>query len=305
MSIIRAIVIIIGLVAISVVLIPCQFIAMGLKWKGAMRRLPLWWHKAAVRVLGVRVHVHGTPSPDRPLLITSNHVSWLDITVLGSVMPLSFIAKSEVAGWPVFGLFAKLQRSVFVERERRAKTGAVAGEIAKRMEEGDVMVLFAEGTSSNGTHVLPFKSSLVGGAAKAIEAARGTATIQPLSINYTHLDGLPIGRFYKSRVAWYGDMDMAPHLWWLLRHGVIDVKVAFGDPVPFDGTVDRKAMTRDLEATVRRLVGEATAGRLAEVEPVTQSDSGPSETGANQTGPNAAGDGRSEAEKTSAAPETA
>ena len=235
MSLIRAILVILGLVVVSLVLIPCQLVAMATGWRKAMRVLPWWWQKAAVWLLGVRVHVHGEPSDARPLLITANHVSWLDISVIGSIMPLSYIAKSEVAGWPIFGILAKLQRTVFVDRARRAKTGEAAGEIAERMKTGDVMVLFAEGTSSNGTHVLPFKSSLVGGAAKAIEAAKGRATIQPLAINYTHLDGLPIGRFYKTQVAWYGDMEMASHLWWVLRHGVIDVHVAFGKAVPFDG----------------------------------------------------------------------
>ncbi|UOM33585.1 1-acyl-sn-glycerol-3-phosphate acyltransferase [Acuticoccus sp. I52.16.1] len=270
MSLIRAIFVILGLVLTSLVLIPCQLVAKAFGWKKAMRTLPWWWHRAAIRLMGIRVHVHGAPSPARPLLITANHVSWLDITVIGSLMPLSYIAKSEVAGWPIFGTLAKLQRTVFVERERRAKTGAVAGEIAERMTGGDVMVLFAEGTSSNGTHVLPFKSSLVGGAAKAIEAAKGSATVQPLAINYTHLDGLPIGRFYKTQVAWYGDMEMASHLWWVLRHGVIDVHVAFGEAVPFNGGAERKAMTKRVEETVRRMVGEATAGRLGESEAVEE-----------------------------------
>ncbi|WP_226582967.1 lysophospholipid acyltransferase family protein [Acuticoccus sediminis] len=270
MSLIRAVFVILGLIVTSLVLIPCQLVAMAFGWTRALRVLPWWWHRAAIWLLGIRVHVHGTPSPARPLLITANHVSWLDITVIGSIMPLSYIAKSEVAGWPIFGILAKLQRTVFVERERRSRTGAVAGEIAERMAGGDVMVLFAEGTSSNGTHVLPFKSSLVGGAAKAIEAAKGQATVQPLAINYTHLDGMPIGRFYKSRVAWYGDMEMASHLWWVLRHGVIDVNVAFGEAVPFNGGAERKAMTRTVEATVRRLVGEATAGRLKESDAVLE-----------------------------------
>ena len=100
-----------------------------------MRRLPLLWHRLATRILGIRVHVHGAPADARPLLLVANHVSWLDITVLGSVMELSFISKSEVASWPVFGLFAKLQRSVFVDREKRAKTGEVAGEIATRLAD--------------------------------------------------------------------------------------------------------------------------------------------------------------------------
>lgn len=262
MTTFRAILSIIGLVAISAVLIPLQLAAIALKLSGATRRLPLLWHRLATRILGIRVHVHGAPASERPLLLVANHVSWLDITVLGSVMELSFISKSEVASWPVFGLFARLQRSVFVEREKRAKTGEVASEIAARLKAGDVLVLFGEGTSSNGIHVLPFRTALVGGAAKAGEAAGATVTVQPLAVNYTQLHGLPIGRFHKPRVAWYGDMEMASHLWWVLKHGEIDVDVAFGDPMPSGNGADRKRVAKAAEEAVRRLVGEATAGRL-------------------------------------------
>jgi lyso-ornithine lipid O-acyltransferase len=248
------------LALVSAVLIPAQLAAMALGRRETVRRLPWLWHRLATRIIGIRVHVHGAPAVARPLLIAANHVSWLDITVLGSVMPLSFISKAEVAGWPIFGLFAKLQRSVFVERERRAKTGDVAGEIAGRLAAGDVLVLFPEGTSSNGIHVLPFRTALVGAAAR--EAGGAPVTLQPLGVNYTQLHGLPIGRFHKPRVAWYGDMEMAGHLWWVLKHGEIDVDVAFGEPIAFAAGTDRKAAAREAERTVRRLVGEATAGRL-------------------------------------------
>lgn len=258
---IRAVFVIVGLTLLSLALIPLQLIALGLKRRKMARTLPLLWHRSATRLIGIRIHQHGTPSPDRPLLVVANHVSWLDITVLGSLMPLSFIAKSEVATWPVFGLFAKLQRSVFVERERRAQTGAVAKTIADRLSGGDVLVLFAEGTSSNGIHVLPFRTALVGGAAKAI-SGNDTVTVQPLAVNYTQMHGLPIGRFHKPRIAWYGDMEMASHLWWVLKHGEIDVDVAWGDALPFGDGADRKQTARTAEETVRRLMGEATAGRL-------------------------------------------
>ncbi|MEM8856417.1 MAG: lysophospholipid acyltransferase family protein [Pseudomonadota bacterium] len=261
MATIRAVFVIVGLTLLSLALIPLQLIALGLKRRKMARTLPLLWHRAATRLIGIRIHQHGTPSPDRPLLVVANHVSWLDITVLGALMPLSFIAKSEVATWPVFGLFAKLQRSVFVERERRAQTGHVAKTIADRLSGGDVLVLFAEGTSSNGIHVLPFRTALVGGAAKAISGG-DTVTVQPLAVNYTQLHGLPIGRFHKPRIAWYGDMEMASHLWWVLKHGEIDVDVAWGDALPFGDGADRKQTARTAEETVRRLMGEATAGRL-------------------------------------------
>lgn len=263
MSTIRAIFAIAGILFLSLVLIPLQLLAMLFRLSGVQRRLPLWWHRAATWLMGIRVHVHGAAAKERPLLLISNHVSWLDIMVLGSVMELSFISKAEVATWPIFGWFAKLQRSVFVERERRSKTGEVATQIADRLAEGDVLVLFGEGTSSNGIHVLPFRPALVGAAAKAAQAAgHGGAMIQPVALNYTELHGVPVGRFHKPRIAWYGDMDMPAHLWWVLKYGDIDVDVVFGDPMPFTEGTDRKRTTRAAEDAVRRMVGEATAGRL-------------------------------------------
>ncbi|MEO1103663.1 MAG: lysophospholipid acyltransferase family protein [Pseudomonadota bacterium] len=267
MTIIRAIFAIAGLAIVSLTLIPLQFLAIALKREGLQKRLPFLWHRAARRIVGIRVHVHGEVAKTRPLLLIANHVSWLDIMVLGSVMELSFISKAEVASWPVFGLFARLQRSVFVNRERRTETGNVASEIGERLAKGDVLVLFGEGTSSNGIHVLPFRTALVGGVARAArEAGGGDATLQPLAINYTQLHGVPIGRFHKPRIAWYGDMDMPPHLWWVLKHGEIDVDVVFGDPIAFDEAADRKRTTKAAEEAVRRMVGEATAGRLTRPE---------------------------------------
>lgn len=263
MTQIRAVLAILGLVVLSLALIPLQYLALALKSERWARRLPLWWHRVAIRLVGIRVRVHGAPAEARPLLLIANHVSWLDIMVLGSVMELSFISKAEVADWPIFGLFAKLQRSVFVERERRARTGDVAAEIAERLAKGDALVLFGEGTSSNGIHVLPFRTALVGAAAKAAQqAGGGEATIQPLAVNYTMLHGVPMGRFHKPRVAWYGDMELANHLWWVLNHGVIDVDVMFADPIVFTEGSDRKRIAKTAEDTVRRLVGEATAGRI-------------------------------------------
>lgn len=262
MTFLRAVGALLALALVSIALIPLQVIAIAVGWRRGRLLFPLVWNRAATRLLGIRIHVHGAASTDRPLLLVANHVSWLDIMVLSAVMPLSFIAKLEVGNWPFIGLLAKLNRTVFVDRDRRHRTGDAAAEIAQRLGEGTVMVLFAEGTSSNGIHVLPFRTALVGGAVRAAQAAGGSVTLQPLAINYTQLHGLPIGRFHKPRVAWYGDMSMAPHLWWVLKHGEIDVDVAFGEPLRLEEGADRKRAARQAEESVRRLVGEATAGRL-------------------------------------------
>src|SRR5690606_12850271 len=120
------------------------------------RRAPRLWHRLVLRLVGMRVHVHGAPASARPLLIASNHVSWTDIMALGATTDVHFIAKAEVAGWPVFGRLAKLQRTLFVDRARPRKAGEQAGAIAERLANGEPMVLFAEGTTSDGNGVLPF-----------------------------------------------------------------------------------------------------------------------------------------------------
>ncbi|ALK08411.1 lysophospholipid acyltransferase family protein [Blastochloris viridis] len=250
-----------SLVLVTLLLLPLQWLAVTFRL--SMRRLiPLIYHRAILRILGVRVFVSGEPASDGPVLVVSNHASWLDIPVLGSLFPLVFVAKQEIAGWPVFGLFAKLQRSVFVDRSRRLKTGEVNAEIAARMVEGEPVVLFGEGTSSDGNRVLPFRSALVGAAHDVLgSAAGGSVSLQPVSIAYTRLDGLPMGRFLRPHVAWYGDMDMPPHLAGVLKRSSIDVVVSFGPVLKFDGAANRKETTRRLEAAVRAMTAAALAGR--------------------------------------------
>lgn len=239
------------LTIVSLVLIPLQWLAVkaGLS---VQTKLPHLWHVIAIRLVGIRIRQVGEPEPTRPLLIAANHTSWVDIAVVGSLMPLSFIAKSEVAGWPVFGLLAKLQRTVFVNRTRRTDTVRVADEIAQRMAAGDAMVLFAEGTSNDGNKVLPFRSALLGAATRVL-GEDDTVWVQPLSIAYQSLHGLPMGRQFRPHVAWYGDMELAGHLWRVFAEGALDVVVVWGKPVLVNASTDRKALTRELEEAVRAM----------------------------------------------------
>ncbi|MEO0977471.1 MAG: lysophospholipid acyltransferase family protein [Pseudomonadota bacterium] len=253
MAEVKAVCIIALLTLVSLVLIPLQWLSIrfGLR---SQEILPRIWHRIASRLVGIKVRQVGQPAADRPLLIAANHASWVDITVLGSLIPLSFIAKSEVSGWPVFGLLAKLQRTVFVNRTRRTETGQAADEIAERMAAGDAMVLFAEGTSNDGNCVLPFRSALLGAATRALGEEDGaTVWVQPLSIAYQGFYGLPMGRAHRPHVAWYGDMELPGHLWGIFTRGALDVIVTWGEPVLVDKTTDRKALTRKLEHEVRAL----------------------------------------------------
>lgn len=249
-----------ALALVTAVLFPFQWVALK-RGRGA-GLAPYLWHRAARVILGLKVRQHGRPSESRPLLIAANHVSWLDIVVLGSTMPLSFIAKSEVGGWPVVRFLARMQRTVYVDRSRRTRTAATGAEIADRLAAGDPVVLFAEGTSSNGNEVLPFRSALIGAARQAL-GTEAEIAVQPLSIAYSRLGGLPLGRIERHHVAWYGDMDLAPHLLRVLSGPPLDAEVTWGAAIPLASDGDRKVVTAAAEAAVRRLTAAALAGRAA------------------------------------------
>ena len=244
----RAILVLVPVLIATLVGIPCQWLAVKLNL-GARRWIPVFYHRLVLALVGVRVRVVGAPVAERPLLILCNHVSWLDIMVLGAQMPLCFVAKSEVAGWPGIGLLARLQRTIFVDRQARTATGRVSGEIARRLDDGDPVVLFAEGTSSDGNRVLPFRSALVGAARPGTEGK--PALVQPLAIAYVAQGGVSLGRSRRPLVAWYGGMDLAPHLTEVLRRGGIEVELRFGAPLPGG---ERKAATGRAEACVRAMM---------------------------------------------------
>ncbi|WP_316862249.1 lysophospholipid acyltransferase family protein [uncultured Cohaesibacter sp.] len=267
MSAVRATLATLLIALFAIVLIPLQYLSVTLNLP-TKRWIPVLFHRINCLALGVRKTVNGSCVKKGSVLITSNHCSWIDIVVLGSLQPLSFIAKSEVANWPIFGLFAKLQRSIFVNRSRRSETAQVAREIARRLKEGDAMVLFAEGTSSDGNQVLPFRTSLIGAAKVAMtmnaneprseeekEPEKEEADqvwIQPLSIAYTALHGLPMGRQHRHLAAWYGDMDLLPHLWVLLKEGALDVTLTYGEPIPFGPGENRKEAALKAHEAVRQ-----------------------------------------------------
>lgn len=226
---------------------------------------PALFHRVVLAMFAVRVTQSGTPpAPGEAALVLANHVSWLDIVAVGSLRPLSFVAKSEIAGWPVIGTLAALQRTVFIDRARRGATAAVNAAVGDRLARGELVVLFAEGTTGDGTRLLPFRSSLVGAARAAIQADRARLErirLQPLAITYPRRNGLPVVRAERPEIAWYGDMELAPHLALFFEKGPIDVHVAWGTPIAFEAGTDRKAATALAEASVREAVQRGTTGR--------------------------------------------
>ncbi|MER0237692.1 lysophospholipid acyltransferase family protein [Fulvimarina sp. MAC8] len=250
------------LLATTLVLLPLQALAMVCGWKLA-NSIPMVWQRVAAKVTAIRVHIAGTPSRERPLLLIANHCSWLDIVVLGSVLPLSFIAKSEVKEWPIFGWLAILQRTVFVKRQARGETGRQTDAIATRLTAGDVMVLFAEGTTSDGNEILPYKTALFGAAQASLKNSESESVqVQPVVIAYTHSGGFPLGRSGRPLAAWPGDVELMPHLTRFLVEGRIDATVAFGHPIRFAAESNRKIVAKQCEVEARRLLADALTGKL-------------------------------------------
>lgn len=254
----------VGFFGMTVPLMPVQA-ALLRAWPAGARRFPHWYHKRVCRLLGVRVRVEGELARGRPVLLIANHASWLDIPVISAAAPVSFVAKKEVATWPFVSWLAKLQRTVFVDRERRSSVGDTAGEMIDRLAAGDAIVLFPEGTSSDGNRVLPFKTSLLAAAKPTRAAPRDTDKPQPvvqtLALAYTHQYGLTLDRGHRHLVGWYGDMDLPSHVWALVEACPIDVTVKLGPPIPLDEFTDRKALARHGETSVRAQVIQLLRGR--------------------------------------------
>ena len=171
---------------------------------------------------GIKVILKGRPVQKGPCLFLSNHISYLDILVLGSKLNASFVSKADVRKWPIFGLYATLQGTVFIERTKRTiKKQKFA--ILNRLQKGGSLILFPEGTTHTGMSVLPFKSSLLDSVEDATLLSR--LKIQPISLTYTHLSGLPLGRNGRVFYAWFGRLSLLPHVWSIVSGGPLSIQI--------------------------------------------------------------------------------
>jgi 1-acyl-sn-glycerol-3-phosphate acyltransferase len=256
---------------IRAVLIAAFFFAMtplliSLQWLLEKLHLPGWgfiachYYRVLRAMLRIRLRVEGNPVRGRAALFIANHVSWVDIVVIGSIAPVAFVAKREVASWPLIGITAKMQRTVFVDRTRRRQAAKAVDEIVARLKSGTAVLLFAEGTSSDGNRVLPFRSALFGAVRQA--AAAGIP-VQPLSIGYTGQYGIAMGRQHRPLVAWHGDLDFLPHIRRFIARGAVDAVVSYTTPLAVTEIADRKTLAKTVESAVRAHAAAILRGRPA------------------------------------------
>ena len=245
---------------------PAQAVCLLLPGRAKVVFARVFW-AVFTRLIGIHVRVVGAPAGQarggrggetrpgvarqaagakhkRAVVYVSNHSSWVDVPVLGGLLEGRFIAKADVLRWPLISSVARLGRTVFVSRVR-GSTGKERDEMRAVLVGGDSLILFPEGTSSDGSRVLPFRSAFFALA----EAARGEAApppplIQPVSLVYDRLGGLPAGRASRPVFAWYGDMDIASHFWRLGQYSGLRATVLLHAPLDPAQFADRKALAQ-------------------------------------------------------------
>lgn len=255
-----AIVKLIGVFVTGLVLLPVQFVAVAVHQPTA-RRFPRVFHTIMLWLVGMRVEVTGEPVRGEPVFFISNHASYLDVIVLGSRIEACFIAKSEVAGWPFFGWLAQASRTVFLEREKRAQTHRQRDTLIARMASGDSLVLFPEGTSNDGNKIKRFKSALLSAAEGDLPGGKPPPRVQPVSIAYKGVHGVPMGRPWRPKFAWYGDMELMPHLYELMQVGPCEVEVHFLAPVSAADFASRKDLTEHCYREIAATMGAVLQGK--------------------------------------------
>jgi 1-acyl-sn-glycerol-3-phosphate acyltransferase len=227
-------------------LVPIELLTRNLR-PGGWPQLTQMFHKILCRSLGLRIGVHGAPVRQGGVFYVANHISYLDIPVLGSQIRAAFVAKSEVAGWGVVGWLSTLARTVYIERERRARTAEQRNAIIERLAQGADVILFPEGTNSDGVSVMPFKSALFA-VVEGPEAA--DFLIQPVTIAYTRVNGMPVTRGQLPDIAWVGDTELAPHAMTMMGLGPIRAEIIFHAAVRAADFADRKALMRHCHSVI-------------------------------------------------------
>lgn len=213
--------------------------------------IPRIWHKLVCRIIGLKVEVKGTPLHNQQVIYISNHLSYLDIPAIGSVLKASFIAKEDIAHWPVIGYLATLQQTAFISRTS-AHAKQVTNALDQMVKQRKSLILFPEGTSSAGTSVLPFKSSLF---SLAQPKDMAPITLQPFIIDLIDVDGKPLTPASRDLYAWYADMEFAPHIWDFLQTKGATVRLTYLPPITPDPPIDRKALCKQVETQISSGLG--------------------------------------------------
>lgn len=244
---------IVTMLGFTVICIPVQSLFIKLPGSPKINFARFYWRTVA-RILGVDFRIFGKIEEEqkqskvdgkkRPVIYVLNHTSWLDITVAGGLLPAAFVAKEEVGSWPVVSTLCRLGRVLFVSRQRQS-TVKEQQTMEKRLEDGGSLILFPEGTSTEGSHLSPFLSSFFV-LAKPISKniAYEIPIIQPVSVVYDRLGMLPVNRLRRPICSWYGDMELTPHLWDFCKWSGMRASIIFHKPLDPHEFKNRKQLAQ-------------------------------------------------------------
>ncbi len=242
----------------TIFLFPIQMIVVALNLPLA-KAIPMIYHRGCLFLFGISVFIRGEPVRGSSILFVANHCGYIDIAIMGALVPCVFVAKMEIGQWPLFGILARLQRTIFVDRQAYMSAGAQRDILRTRLAAGENLILFPEGTSSDGNRALEFKSSLFSAAVPG--PGEAPVVLQPVTIAYTQLDGFPMGRTMRPYCAWYGDVGLVPHMWRLLGLGKVSIEVEFHESITVTHESKRKELATVCHSIISRGLSEALSGR--------------------------------------------
>lgn len=180
------------------------------------------WAMTNCKMLGLRISIDGSYRDSEYGFTVCNHVSYLDIFALGSIRPSVFISKHEVKDWPLFGWLSRIAGTIFIDRKSKKAALTALAEMEQMIKQKINIVLFPEGTTSDGYVLKEFKSPLFDLPAKA------RIPVIPVSLRYIGIDSHPINsKSEMDIIAWYGDMKLLPHIWNVLGHRQINLTLFF------------------------------------------------------------------------------
>lgn len=235
----------------SLVLVPPQMLVLVFHKGKHAYAIPFLWENGVRSIFQIRYSIEGVPLRGHQVFYMSNHLSYLDVPLLGSILKASFVAKSEVEKWPVFGFLSKLQQTEFIER-RRTAIADETNKIAAKIASGRSLIIFPEGTSTSGYEVEPFKSSLF---TLALGSGNEDIFVQPVTISLLEVNGkVPATKDERDIYAWPRDLDMEmpPHLFRFAKTSGARLTVTFHPPVRARDFTDRKVLAKTCHDSVSK-----------------------------------------------------
>ena len=230
-------------ILLTVPIVAMQWLLL-LVYKGkAAYILPWIWQMGVCAIFRIKIKIIGTPHNQSQTIYVSNHISYLDISVIGSILRASFVAKKDVASWPVFGFLSTLQQTAFISRDR-ADVKQAKNNLDQMLNDGKSLIIFPEGTSTDGKEVIPFKSSLF---SIAMKENLKDIYVQPFTLKMQSVDGKPVEtQETRDLYSWHINMDtpLGEHLWRFAQSSGAVISLNFHEPLKAHDFENRKTLAK-------------------------------------------------------------